>query len=174
MCRYVYKRLKWLGNKNISQSITLIFLTVWHGLWPGYLLNFSFEFFAARAEKEVICCCTNNTCSTLLILLRLSASLCVPPVFPQTMIVVHHWVTLSREYCVFWSPNAWLTNSVLKKKQILKVVSDLLCYAQKAFNFSKYGLLVLFLFLCSLSALVRLWLAVHFMIFHGQYVCHSW
>lgn len=83
MCRYVYKRLKWLGNKSISQAITLIFLTVWHGLWPGYLLNFSFEYFAVRAEKEVI----NNTCSTLLILLRLSASNCVPPVFPQTMIV---------------------------------------------------------------------------------------
>lgn len=51
--RYVFKRLKWLGNKNASHIITMVFLAVWHGLWPGYLICFVSEFLSVKAERQV-------------------------------------------------------------------------------------------------------------------------
>jgi len=49
---YVYKRLKFLNNKNISQFATLAFLSVWHGWHPGYYLTFMNEFFVMKFEAE--------------------------------------------------------------------------------------------------------------------------
>ena len=52
-CRYVFKRLKFLGNKELSQAITLFFLALWHGLYSGYFMNFALEFFVVLFEKQV-------------------------------------------------------------------------------------------------------------------------
>ncbi|BHF58043.1 Lysophosphatidylcholine acyltransferase 3 [Sparganum proliferum] len=54
MLEYVYKRLKFLGNKHLSQSITLLFLAVWHGFYSGYYVNFFLEFITIYAEKELL------------------------------------------------------------------------------------------------------------------------
>ena len=51
--RYVFKRLKFLGSKELSQLITLFFLALWHGLYSGYFMNFAFEFFIVLFEKQV-------------------------------------------------------------------------------------------------------------------------
>ena len=59
---YVYKRLKWLGSKMLSQVIALAFLSLWHGVWPGYALCFSFEFFAVMAERQVFVFPLTSTC----------------------------------------------------------------------------------------------------------------
>ena len=51
--RYVYKRLKFLGNKIISQSVSLVFLSVWHGYYEGYHICFFFEFLTVQFEQQV-------------------------------------------------------------------------------------------------------------------------
>lgn len=50
---YVYKRLKFLNNKNISHISALFFLAVWHGFHDGYYMTFFFEFLLIHFEKEV-------------------------------------------------------------------------------------------------------------------------
>lgn len=52
-CRYIFKRLKFLGNKDISQATTLFFLAIWHGLFSGYFMNFFLEFPIIKFEREV-------------------------------------------------------------------------------------------------------------------------
>lgn len=51
--QYVYKRLKFLNNKNISHLATLTFLAVWHGFHPGYYMTFFMEFLLINFEKGV-------------------------------------------------------------------------------------------------------------------------
>lgn len=52
--RYLYKRLMFLGNKNLSALFTLAFLAVWHGTHPGYFLCFGMEFLGMEAERRLI------------------------------------------------------------------------------------------------------------------------
>jgi len=49
---YVYKRLKFMNNRMISQVTTLIFLALWHGWHPGYYLTFFNEFAVMKFEAE--------------------------------------------------------------------------------------------------------------------------
>ena len=51
---YVYKRLKWMGNQDLSRFITLLFLTLWHGPWSGYFIYFSIQFITSVVERQVI------------------------------------------------------------------------------------------------------------------------
>jgi len=51
--RYIFKRLRFLGNKNVSQIITLLFLALWHGLYSGYFLCFMIEFLDMEAERRL-------------------------------------------------------------------------------------------------------------------------
>ena len=50
---YVYKRLKFLNNRNVSHISALLFLAVWHGFHDGYYMTFFFEFLLIHFEKEV-------------------------------------------------------------------------------------------------------------------------
>lgn len=50
---YIYKRLKFLGNKLLSQALSLLFLAVWHGLHCGYLVCFQMEFLIVIIERQV-------------------------------------------------------------------------------------------------------------------------
>ncbi|ESO10721.1 hypothetical protein HELRODRAFT_167215 [Helobdella robusta] len=52
MAKYVFKRLKFIGNKDLSQVATLAFLALWHGLYSGYFMNFFLEFFLIKFERE--------------------------------------------------------------------------------------------------------------------------
>lgn len=49
---YIYKRLKFMGNKNTSQIITLFFLALWHGVNSGYYVTFYNEFMLILFEKQ--------------------------------------------------------------------------------------------------------------------------
>ncbi|XP_045784166.1 lysophospholipid acyltransferase 5 [Maniola jurtina] len=51
--KYVYKRLKFLGNRNLSQVFTLLFLALWHGTRSGYYVTFLNEFLIIYMEKDV-------------------------------------------------------------------------------------------------------------------------
>ncbi|CAG9558670.1 unnamed protein product [Danaus chrysippus] len=50
---YIYKRLKFLGNRNLSQFFTLVFLALWHGTRSGYYMTFFNEFIIIYMEKEL-------------------------------------------------------------------------------------------------------------------------
>ncbi|XP_053146782.1 lysophospholipid acyltransferase 5 [Hemicordylus capensis] len=54
VARYIYKRLKFLGNKLLSQAISLFFLALWHGLHCGYLVCFQMEFLIVMVERQMI------------------------------------------------------------------------------------------------------------------------
>ncbi|KAI9030097.1 MBOAT, membrane-bound O-acyltransferase family-domain-containing protein [Phycomyces nitens] len=47
---YVFKRLRFLGNKNISQFATLGFLAIWHGFHIMYFITFALEFLYIQCE----------------------------------------------------------------------------------------------------------------------------
>ena len=49
---YVYKRLKFLNNRYISQMSALVFLAVWHGWHSGYYITFLNEFLVVNFEKD--------------------------------------------------------------------------------------------------------------------------
>lgn len=51
-CRYIFKRLRFLGNKNLSHFLTLMFLALWHGLFVGYFACFTGEFVIMMIEKQ--------------------------------------------------------------------------------------------------------------------------
>jgi len=50
--RYIFKRCIWMGNKNVSHALTLLFLAVWHGTDLCYFTSFTHEFMVVNAEKE--------------------------------------------------------------------------------------------------------------------------
>lgn len=50
---YIYKRLRFLGNKLLSQAVTLAFLAIWHGLHVAYYFVFLLEFFVMKLEHDV-------------------------------------------------------------------------------------------------------------------------
>ncbi|CRL05936.1 CLUMA_CG018931, isoform A [Clunio marinus] len=51
--QYIYKRLKFLNNRNISHISALLFLAVWHGFHSGYYMTFFMEFLLIHFEKEI-------------------------------------------------------------------------------------------------------------------------
>ncbi|KAI9144765.1 MBOAT, membrane-bound O-acyltransferase family-domain-containing protein [Paraphysoderma sedebokerense] len=50
---YLFKRLRFLGNKNLSALGTLGFLSIWHGFHPGYAFAFSLEFIDMETERAL-------------------------------------------------------------------------------------------------------------------------
>lgn len=52
--RYIFKRLMWVGNKNVSTLAALLFLSLWHGFKPGYLFTFSAEFIVLVVQQRLI------------------------------------------------------------------------------------------------------------------------
>ncbi|XP_076472719.1 lysophospholipid acyltransferase 5-like [Babylonia areolata] len=53
MAKYIFKRLRFLGNKMVSQCVTLLYLAVWHGLDTGYYVCFFLEFVYMFCERQV-------------------------------------------------------------------------------------------------------------------------
>jgi len=51
---YLFKRLAFLGNKDLSQLLTLVFLATWHGTWLGYYTCFIYEFMVINIEKKLV------------------------------------------------------------------------------------------------------------------------
>ncbi|KAJ8964232.1 hypothetical protein NQ314_005061 [Rhamnusium bicolor] len=52
--QYVYKRLKFLGNRQLSQFAALLFLAIWHGFHTGYYVCFFFEFIVIYMERDMV------------------------------------------------------------------------------------------------------------------------
>ncbi|ESO91354.1 hypothetical protein LOTGIDRAFT_105367 [Lottia gigantea] len=54
MAKYIFKRLRFLGNKLISQGVTLAYLAFWHGLHSGYYNCFLLEFLMTNMESQLV------------------------------------------------------------------------------------------------------------------------
>jgi len=54
VAKYVFKRLRFLGSKEASQSLTLLFLAIWHGYHSGYFVVFFQEFIIIYWERKVM------------------------------------------------------------------------------------------------------------------------
>ncbi|XP_005109186.2 lysophospholipid acyltransferase 5 [Aplysia californica] len=52
MSRYIFKRLRFLGSKTLSQLVTLFYLALWHGLQSGYYMCFFLELLQTNAETQ--------------------------------------------------------------------------------------------------------------------------
>jgi len=50
---YVFKRLRFLNSKSLSQIGSLIFLAIWHGFLSGYFMCFALEFVYMAVEKQM-------------------------------------------------------------------------------------------------------------------------
>ena len=50
---YIFKRLRFLGNKALSKFLTLIFLAVWHGPYFGFIWYFSYAFVLTIWEEDI-------------------------------------------------------------------------------------------------------------------------
>uniref|UniRef100_A0AC35TRN6 Lysophospholipid acyltransferase 5 n=1 Tax=Rhabditophanes sp. KR3021 TaxID=114890 RepID=A0AC35TRN6_9BILA len=50
---YVFKRLRFLGNRTLSQAGTLMYLALWHGYHLGYFLLFGFEFLCFLSQDRL-------------------------------------------------------------------------------------------------------------------------
>ncbi|KXS10602.1 MBOAT-domain-containing protein [Gonapodya prolifera JEL478] len=50
---YVYKRLRFLGSKDLSGIATVMFLAAWHGFHIGYFVTFALEWFDMEAERKI-------------------------------------------------------------------------------------------------------------------------
>ncbi|XP_055316945.1 lysophospholipid acyltransferase 5 isoform X3 [Sitodiplosis mosellana] len=53
IAEYVYKRLRFLNNRNYSQLGALVFLALWHGFHSGYYITFAMEFAVIICEREM-------------------------------------------------------------------------------------------------------------------------
>jgi len=51
--RYIFKRLKWVGDRNVSALSALFFLAIWHGFHVGYYLCFFLEYLDMEVEKKL-------------------------------------------------------------------------------------------------------------------------
>jgi len=50
---YVFKRLKFLGSKELSAVSSLFFLALWHGVYSGYFMCFALEFVVMKFENDL-------------------------------------------------------------------------------------------------------------------------
>merc|ERR1712168_778684 len=51
---YVFKRLRFLGSKEISALSSLFFLALWHGVYSGYFMCFALEFVIMKFENDLL------------------------------------------------------------------------------------------------------------------------
>ena len=50
---YIFKRLRFLGNKTLSKCLTMLFIAVWHGHYFGYWWYFSYILVGMVVEEDV-------------------------------------------------------------------------------------------------------------------------
>ncbi|KAK2161292.1 hypothetical protein LSH36_119g08038 [Paralvinella palmiformis] len=111
MAKYIFKRLKFLGNKYISQFTTLMFLAIWHGLYSGYFMNFLLEFFIMKFEREV---------TTILLRLTTVQNIWYLPGGPFLF-----WV-IKKAWCQFMLSYALVSFCLLAFNQYMQVYASVL------------------------------------------------
>lgn len=108
---YVYKRLKFMNNRYVSQMSALVFLAVWHGWHLGYYVTFFNEFIVMNFEREFASIWSKSAKVT-----RWKEH----PAY-NTMTVVLGWI-----YVHFFLPHCFLPFPLLFFSKFISVYKDLL------------------------------------------------
>ncbi|XP_004643571.1 lysophospholipid acyltransferase 5 [Octodon degus] len=98
VARYFFKRLKFLGNKQLSHGLSLLFLALWHGLHSGYLVCFQMEFLIVIVEKQAATLIRDSPA-----LSRLAAITALQPFFYVVQQTIH-WLFMGYSmtaFCLF-------------------------------------------------------------------------
>ncbi|KFV86538.1 Lysophospholipid acyltransferase 5, partial [Struthio camelus australis] len=98
VARYIFKRLKFLGNKLLSQALALFFLAIWHGLHSGYLVCFQMELLIVIVERQVI-----NLVRDSPLLSTLASITVLRPIF-YVLQQANHWMFMGYSlvpFCLF-------------------------------------------------------------------------
>ncbi|XP_051818637.1 lysophospholipid acyltransferase 5 [Antechinus flavipes] len=98
VARYFFKRLKFLGNKVVSQGLSLLFLALWHGLHSGYLICFQMEFLIVIVERQVATLITESP-----VLNKLASITALKPIFYLVQQTIH-WLFMGYSmtaFCLF-------------------------------------------------------------------------
>ncbi|KYO22324.1 lysophospholipid acyltransferase 5 [Alligator mississippiensis] len=123
VARYIFKRLKFLGNKLLSQALALFFLAIWHGLHSGYLVCFQMELLIVIVEKQVVSLVRNSPA-----LSTLASITVLKPVF-YVLQQTNHWMFMGYSlvsFCLFtwdkwlkvYSSNACATERKAKESRV--------------------------------------------------------
>lgn len=104
---YVYKRLRFLNNRLLSQLGALAFLSLWHGWHSGYYITFFNEFLVINFEKDFFYMVDNSPMMKKLFENRLFANF--------------SWV-LGKVYLTFFLPHCFLPFALLKSHKYLPVL----------------------------------------------------
>ncbi|CAI9741420.1 Hypothetical predicted protein [Octopus vulgaris] len=108
MVKYLMKRLRFLGNKELSKFITFAYLALWHGLYTGYFNTFFLEFMMITAET--------------FILSRLKGR--IGPLPSGRLNSVWLWVFFRLFYCQFFWGYALVSFELLQFKKYMMVYSS--------------------------------------------------
>ncbi|XP_040568096.1 lysophospholipid acyltransferase 5 [Lepeophtheirus salmonis] len=104
---YIYKRLKFLGNRFLSQFITLWFLALWHGIHSGYYLTFFNEFIVMNFEKDMEAIVKKSH--------RIQEWLKLPGASPIMWVV-------GKLYVLFFLPHCFLPFALLQNSKYIPVL----------------------------------------------------
>ncbi|GIY54173.1 lysophospholipid acyltransferase 5 [Caerostris extrusa] len=100
--QYVYKRMKFLGNRYISQAAALMFLATWHGLHSGYYVCFMNEFIVMYFEKDVETFITRRLPKVKELLLESALRFLVRPLMKIYMDVMMGYCLVPFVFLSFW------------------------------------------------------------------------
>ncbi|OWK03596.1 LPCAT3 [Cervus elaphus hippelaphus] len=98
VARYFFKRLKFLGNKVLSQGLSLLFLALWHGLHSGYLVCFQMEFLIVIVERQAASLIQDSP-----VLSRLASITVLQPLYYLVQQTIH-WLFMGYSmtaFCLF-------------------------------------------------------------------------
>ncbi|KAI6194140.1 Lysophospholipid acyltransferase 5 [Aphelenchoides besseyi] len=110
---HIFKRLKWMGNRFYSQTITLLYLALWHGYHLGYFLLFGFE---------LMCMFTQDNLYRLIERTPGAAKFFAKPyVWPFTWLFGRIMINISMAF-------AFLTFGLVKKEIWIKPICALYCW----------------------------------------------
>eukprot|EP00096_Caligus_rogercresseyi_P011555 TRINITY_DN4564_c0_g1_i1.p1 TRINITY_DN4564_c0_g1~~TRINITY_DN4564_c0_g1_i1.p1 ORF type:complete len:465 (-),score=102.20 TRINITY_DN4564_c0_g1_i1:281-1675(-) len=104
---YVYKRLKFLGNRLMSQLITLMFLALWHGIHSGYYVTFFNEFIVMNFEKDMEALAKKSP--AIQSLLKAPGG------------SIGAWI-LGKAYVIFFLPHCFLPFALLKSSKYIPII----------------------------------------------------
>lgn len=110
---YVYKRLRFLNNRLMSQAGALVFLAVWHGYHSGYYVTFIHEFLVINFEKQFFPMLDNSSW--------------LQPLFAKYPPLKFLGWIFGKFYHLLFLPHCFLPFPLLKHRKYLPVMMNTYC-----------------------------------------------
>ncbi|KAI1242170.1 Lysophospholipid acyltransferase 5, partial [Lamprotornis superbus] len=127
VARYIFKRLKFLGNKLLSQALALFFLAIWHGLHSGYLVCFQMELLIVIVERQVM-----NLVRDSPALSTLASITVLRPIF-YVLQQTNHWMFMGYSlvpFCLFTWDKWMKVYLFLRPRVVLHLTASVALHSQ--------------------------------------------